>query len=266
MKPLNRGKVKFSGIFQEKTVLIDNEKQIIEMNGIKKSLRELSLDAPVSGTIYGTLLNYKGTLAAMGDAVNYDPYKAPPKAPILYIKPANTIIGYGWPIPMPADVQDLEVGASLGVVIGRKATQVSQEQALDYVAGYTVVNDVSIPHYSVYRPAVSQKCRDGFCPIGPGVIEREMISNPDELIVRVYINGELHQENTTANLIRSVSELISEVTEFMTLNEGDTLLVGVPENAPLVKAGDLVRIEIDGVGILENPVVNENALIGGVEG
>lgn len=266
MKPLNRGKVKFSGILQEETVLIDNEKQIIEMNGIKKSLQELNVDAPVSGTIYGTLLNYKGALAAMGNAVNNDPYKAPPKAPILYIKPANTIIGYGKPIPLPSDVQALEVGAALGVVIGRKATQVNQEQALDYVAGYTVVNEVSIPHKSVYRPAVSQKCRDGFCPIGPWVIDRETISNPDALVVRVYVNGELRQENTTANLIRSVSQLISEVTEFMTLNEGDILLVGVPENAPLVKAGDLVRIEIDGVGILENPVVNENELIGGVKG
>jgi len=261
---LSSGQIKRSGISQGETVLIDYKNQTIEVNGGKNSLHEVSLDAPVSGTIYGVLLNYKGAFERMGEEFNEDPYKAPPKAPILYIKPVNTIIGYGAPIPMPATVQELEVGAALGVVIGRKATRVSKEEALGYVAGYTIVNDVSIPHKSIYRPAISQKCRDGFCPVGPWVIERDAVVNPDKLTIRVYINGELAQENTTANLIRSVSQLIAEVTDFMTLNEGDVLLVGVPEDAPLVKTGDQVRIEIAEVGTLENIVVHENEiLIGG---
>lgn len=267
MKRLRNGKVKFSGIFLEQTVVVDVMNQGIEIDGKKKNVKELNLDAPVSGTVYGTLLNYKGALAAMEEVVNADPYKEAPKAPILYIKPANTIIGYGQPIPMPIDIQQLEVGAALGVVIGKKAVQVSQEEAMQYVAGYTIVNDVSIPHKSVYRPAISQKCRDGFCPVGPWVIERDAVANPDLLTVRVYINGELRQENTTANLIRSVSQLIADVTEFMTLNEGDTLLVGIPENAPLVKIGDHVWIEISEVGSLENTIVHENELPpGGAKG
>lgn len=121
--------------------------------------------------------------------------------------------------------------------------------------GYTVANDVSIPHSSVYRPAIKEKARDGFCPIGPWIVENEEIPNPDDLDITVHINGELKQQQTTRNLIRSVDELIAEVTSFMTLYEGDTLLIGVPENPPLARNGDVVKITIAGIGSLENQVV-----------
>ncbi|KAB7707048.1 4-hydroxyphenylacetate isomerase [Bacillus aerolatus] len=258
-----KAKVKFRGVPQSDEVNVRAAEGVVEKNGNQLGLNELAFDAPVSGTIYGTLLNYKGALEALGGEVNEAPYKAAPKAPILYIKPANTINSHSLPIPLPEGVSELEIGAALGVVIGRTATRVSEEEALEYVAGYTVVNDVSIPHASVYRPAIKQKARDGFCPVGPWVVNREEVDNPDSLITRVFINGELRQENTTANLIRPVAKLIADVTDFMTLNAGDTLLVGVPENAPLAKAGDEVRIEIDGVGCLENKVVRENELAGG---
>jgi 5-oxopent-3-ene-1,2,5-tricarboxylate decarboxylase/2-hydroxyhepta-2,4-diene-1,7-dioate isomerase len=208
-------------------------------------------------TVYGVLLNYKGALAALGDTVNEPPYKAPPKAPVLYIKPANTWIGDGAPIPVPGDVEALQMGAALGVVIGRTACRVPAESALDYVAGYTVVNDVSVPHGSFYRPSIRFKCRDGFCPIDTAVVDRARVSNPDALRVRVFVDGALRQENTTANLIRPTARLIADVTEFMTLAEGDMLLTGVPENAPLARAGQRVAIEIEGVGRLENPLVAE---------
>jgi 5-oxopent-3-ene-1,2,5-tricarboxylate decarboxylase/2-hydroxyhepta-2,4-diene-1,7-dioate isomerase len=208
-------------------------------------------------TVYGVLLNYKGALAALGDTVNEPPYKAPPKAPVLYIKPANTWIGDGAPIPVPGDVEALQMGAALGVVIGRTACRVPAESALDYVVGYTVVNDVSVPHGSFYRPSIRFKCRDGFCPIGTAVVDRARVSNPDALRVRVFVEGVLRQENTTANLIRPTARLIADVTEFMTLAEGDMLLTGVPENAPLARAGQRVAIEIEGVGRLENPLVAE---------
>ncbi|WP_026677604.1 fumarylacetoacetate hydrolase family protein [Fictibacillus gelatini] len=239
-------------------------KRTVELDGKQYGTEMLSFDAPVSGTVYGVLLNYKGALHTLGDAVNQPPYKEPPKAPILYIKPVNTYSGNGMPIPLPEGVEELEMGAALGVVIGKPATRVSTSQALEYVAGYTIVNDVSIPHDSVYRPAVNQKARDGFCPIGPWVIERDAVANPDQLRVRVFINDEMKQENTTANLIRSVSRLIVDVTDFMTLNKGDVLLVGVPEKAPLAKAGDRVRVEIDELGCLENTIVPESELTGGV--
>jgi len=209
-------------------------------------------------TLYGVLLNYRGALAALGEAVNKPPYKAPPKAPVLYIKPANTWIGDGAPIPVPSNVEALQMGAALGVVIGRTACRVSAESALDHVAGYTVVNDVSMPHDSYYRPSVRLKCRDGFCPIGATIVERVRVPNPEALAVRVFVDGVLRQQNTTANLVRSTRRLIADVTEFMTLAAGDVLLTGVPENAPLARAGQRVAIEIEGVGRLENPLVAED--------
>lgn len=259
---MSKAIVKLRGTQQEEEIEVNPAIGSMKRNGKDIPIENLPLESPVSGTIFGTLLNYKGALAALGAEVNEAPYKAPPKAPILYIKPANTIIGYGMPIPLPSDVQELEVGAALGVVIGRNATRVSEEQALEYVAGYTVVNDISVPHKSVYRPAISQKSRDGFCPVGPWVIDREAVANPDKLGIRVFVNGELRQENTTENLIRSVSRLIAEITDFMTLSAGDMLLVGVPENAPIVRAGDRIRIEIDQVGILENTVLHEEEVTG----
>ena len=123
--------------------------------------------------------------------------------------------------------------------------------------GYTVLNDVALHHASVYRPPIRQRCRDGFCPIGPWVIDRVAVPAPDRLALRVFVNGALRAENTTANLVRPIARLIADVTDFMTLSAGDVLHVGTPEQAPLARVGDRVSIEIDGVGWLENPVVAE---------
>lgn len=238
--------------------------EAVVLNGRTIPVSQLAVDVPVTGTVYGTLLNYRGALAALEEAMHAPPYNAPPKAPVLYIKPANTLIAHRMPIPCPAEAPVLEVGAALGIVIGRTATRVSREEALDYVAGYTVVNDVSIPHESFYRPALKEKCRDGFCPVGPWIMDKTFVPDPDNVRIRVWVNGVLQQENSTANLVRNVRQLLADVTEFMTLYPGDTLLAGVPENAPRVRVGDRVRIEVEGVGLLDNVVVAEEALPVGV--
>ncbi|WP_181347874.1 fumarylacetoacetate hydrolase family protein [Thalassobacillus sp. CUG 92003] len=209
---------------------------------------------PVTGAVYGTLLNYQGTLDQMGADLDEPPYQSPPKAPILYMKPVNTLIGHLANVPMPEEEEQLEVGASIGIVIGKKATQVKADQALDYVAGLTIVNDVSIPHESVFRPAVKEKARDGFCPIGPWVMGLDHIPELGQLTIKVYVNGELMQHNHTSNLVRAIPDLLQDVTEFMTLYEDDVLMVGVPENPPLARDGDTVQIEIDPIGVLKNKV------------
>ncbi|MGE6260936.1 fumarylacetoacetate hydrolase family protein [Heyndrickxia sporothermodurans] len=247
----------------EKAVLEEKEMKIL-INGTNVDVCEIPWDVPVNGTVYGTLLNYKGALAAFEKQLNEPPYIEPPKAPILYIKPVNTMISYNMPIPLPKGVSQLEVGAALGIVIGKKATKVTEEQAHDFIAGYTVVNDISIPHTSIYRPAVNQKARDGFCPIGPWIVEKHEDVIPDCLRIKVYVNGKLRQENTTENLIRSVGRLLSDITDFMTLNPGDIVLVGIPENPPIVQLGDRIKIEIDQIGTLENSVVSEEELFLGV--
>ena len=228
----------------------------------RTSIRDIPVEMPpyrLSGNVYGVLLNQRGELAALGAAASQPPYKAPPKAPVLYIKPRNTLNGPGGTVAVPADAPELEVGATLGVVIGRTACRVAAAEALDYVAGYTIVDDVSVPHASFFRPSVRLKARDGFCCIGPEVVARARIADPDALDIRVYVDGKLVQSGGTRELVRPVRQLIADVTDFMTLAPGDLLLVGVPPGAPRVRAGQGVAIEIDGVGRLENGFIAEAA-------
>jgi len=211
----------------------------------------------LSGVVYGTLLNHEPALQALGDAVNAAPYKAAPRAPVLYLKPRNTLAGSGDRIAVPTDAPELEIGAALGIVIGKTACRVSAEQALQFVAGYTIVNDISVPHDVFYRPSIRFKDRDGFCPLGPQVVSSDAIANPDDLVVQIFVDDELKQQTTTGERFRGVACLLADVTEFMTLCPGDVLMLGVSANAPRVRAGQQSRIVIEGIGALVNHFVSE---------
>ena len=260
---MNNAKFKRTDSREFTSAVVSTERNSIKIEDNEINVSDIPLDNPITGTVYGTLLNFQGALERLGDALNDKPYVSPPVAPVLYIKPTNTFNRYGAGIPVPENESNLEMGASLGIVMGKTAVALTEETSMDYVAGYTIVNDVSVPHTSFFRPAVQHKCRDGFCPIGPWIIDRDELKNPDDVTIRVYINNELKQENSTNNLIRPVARLLVDVTEFMTLSPGDVLLVGVPENAPLASTGDKVRIEIEGVGSLENVLVDEKSFSGG---
>ncbi len=212
-------------------------------------------NVPRIGTVYGALLNHHAALAALGDAVHQPPYKAPPKAPVLYIKPRNTHIGHGEAIIVPDGVDELEIGATLGIVIGRTACRIGEAEALSVVAGYTVCNDVSVPHASYYRPSMRFKCRDSFLPIGPWIVGARHVPDPDALSISVTIDDQVVQHASTGGMLRPVARLIADVSEFMTLSTGDVLMLGVPAGAPRARAGQRVTIHIEGVGRLENPLV-----------
>jgi 5-oxopent-3-ene-1,2,5-tricarboxylate decarboxylase/2-hydroxyhepta-2,4-diene-1,7-dioate isomerase len=149
----------------------------------------------------------------------------------------------------------LEVAAMLGLVIGITACRVSEARAHEYIAGYTLVNDVSVPQPNYYRPSVRYKARDGFCPMGPRVAARDSIGVPDALTIRTFIDGSLAQEASMSQLVRPIARLLADVTEFMTLAPGDVLAVGAAAPAPRIRAGQTVSIEGDGLGTLANPVV-----------
>src|SRR5262245_8734583 len=169
----------------------------------------------LSGTVYGVLLNHAPALAALGGAVNEAPYKAPPKAPVLYVKPRNTLAAAGGLTEVPAGVETLQIGANLGVVIGRAACRVTERDALSLIAGYVIVDDLSVPHDSFYRPSVRHKARDGSCVIG-AVVPRQHVRDPDALAVRVFVDGLLAQATTTGQRIRPLTRLLADVTDFMT--------------------------------------------------
>lgn len=218
----------------------------------------------LSGTVYGTLLNHRSALAAMQDKMRLPPYNAPPRAPVLYVKPRNTLAISGDAVAVPAAVSgeeaaELEAAACLGIIIGRTACNVSESRALDHVAGFLIVNDVSLPHPNYYRPSVRYKARDGFCPLGPRVTARSRVADPDALIFRTYVDGILKQTMSTADLVRPVARLLADVTEFMTLAPGDVLAAGAAAPAPRVRAGQTVVIEVDALGTLLNPFVAAGA-------
>ncbi|WP_413044078.1 fumarylacetoacetate hydrolase family protein [Pseudomonas sp. YJ42] len=216
-----------------------------------------SLDQAASGTLFGIALNYKGLLDSRMDEFQQAPYQKPPVKPVLFIKTPNTRNADGQPVVFPAGVERLQPGPALGVVIGKRASRVSEADAMSHVAGYTIVNEFSLPEDSYYRPAVKAKCRDGFCPIGPELVEASQITDPNALTLRLLLNGEVRQENSTANWVRTIPQLIAELSDFMTLNEGDVLITGTPEGRVDVKPGDTVVVEITGLGKLTNTVVAE---------
>jgi 5-oxopent-3-ene-1,2,5-tricarboxylate decarboxylase/2-hydroxyhepta-2,4-diene-1,7-dioate isomerase len=211
---------------------------------------------PLGASVYGTLLNHREALAALGDDVHVAPYKAPPKAPILYIKPRNTWAESGDLVVVPSDVPSLQMGATLGMVIGQAASKLSLAEAMRYVAGFVVMNDISVPHASFYRPSIRFKCRDGFCPLG-AFVPREAVANPDALAVTVAVDGVVVQQTDTGGRVRSAAQLLVDVTEFMTLHPGDILSMGVSAHAPLAQAGQRVTITIAGVGEVENTLMSE---------
>jgi 5-oxopent-3-ene-1,2,5-tricarboxylate decarboxylase/2-hydroxyhepta-2,4-diene-1,7-dioate isomerase len=214
----------------------------------------------LSGTVYAALLNDPRQIADLGEAASQAPYRAPPLHVVLSVKPRNTLAREGAAVVVPAGVEALELGASLAIVIGRTACCVNVDRALEVVAGYTIANDISVPVAAVtrhYRPGLRLRARDGFCVIGPKVVPASQVPTPDALQVRVWVDGQLAHASHTAGRSRGVARLVADVSEFMTLQPGDLLLIGAGQGAPLAHAGQSVAIEIDGLGRLDHRLVCE---------
>lgn len=209
-----------------------------------------------SGTLFGVALNYQGLLDQHLAAFQQAPYQKPPTKPVLFIKTPNTRNQHDAVVRHPQG-ERLQPGPALGVVIGQRASRVSLDNAMAHVAGYAVVNEFSLPEDSYYRPAVKAKCRDGFCALGPAFVPRDQVGNPNQLSLKLWVNGELRQENSTANWVRDIPQLIAEISEFMTLYPGDVLITGTPEGRVDVVPGDTVEVEISGVGRLTSHIQAE---------
>jgi 5-oxopent-3-ene-1,2,5-tricarboxylate decarboxylase/2-hydroxyhepta-2,4-diene-1,7-dioate isomerase len=211
----------------------------------------------LSGVVYGTLLNDAAALAALGAAASQPPYKAPPKAPVLYLKPRNTLAASGSRVAVPADADAFEIGAALGLVIGRTACRVSVAQALSFVAGYVLVADLSVPHEGYYRPSIRFKARDGSCLIGPQVLACAAVADPGAVQLHVSIDGLRVHSASLVGAVRPAAQLLADVTDFMTLQPGDVLLLGVAAGAPQARAGQQFAIEAEGLGRLQGQLVAE---------
>jgi 2-keto-4-pentenoate hydratase/2-oxohepta-3-ene-1,7-dioic acid hydratase in catechol pathway len=212
----------------------------------------LPIDRP--GKIICVGLNYRDHAEEQGVDL--------PTAPLLFAKWNNTLIGPGEPIVIPPIVTKTDYEAELGVLIGSRVSKVSAENALEAVAGYTCVNDVSARDLQFADGQWSRgKSPDTYCPVGPHLVPRDEIPDPQKLAIRAILNGETMQDSTTANMVFGVAEIIAYVTQTITLEPGDLIATGTPAGVGafrdpkvFMQPGDEITIEIEGLGSLTNPV------------
>ncbi len=189
-----------------------------------------------------------------------------PPFPIVFAKYNNAVIATGESIVIPRCVAKPDYEGELGVVIGKRGRYIPQEEALEHVAGYMPINDVSARDW---QNRTSQwmmgKTVDTFCPMGPALVTADEVPDPQDVRLRTVVSGEVLQEGYTGNMIFTVAHLIADMSQVMTLEPGDVIATGTPSgvgfarNPPRwLRPGDVVRVEIDGVGALENPVIAES--------
>ena len=218
----------------------------------------MPLAIPRPGKIVCVGLNYRDHAAEGGQDL--------PKAPLLFAKWPNTLIGDGDAIVLPPESSQVDYEAELGVVIGTSARRVSERDALDHVEGYICLNDVSARDLQFADGQWTRgKSPDTFCPVGPRLVPREEIADPQALAIRCIVNGEALQDSSTAQMIFSVAEIIAYTSQIITLEPGDLIATGTPAGVGvfrdpkvLLKDGDEVSVEIEGLGTLTNPFIKES--------
>lgn len=204
------------------------------------------------GNIFAVALNYRDLYDSIRAEFQQKPYINAPKRPILFIKTPNTRNQSGQ-VVLTRKGDIVQAGPCLAVVIAKTTRRVLLHEAHASIAGYVVVNELSLPEDSYYRPAIMAKCQDGFCVIGQPVAEQD-VQHVDQLELRVYVNGELKQTGNTANWIRTPEQIITEISEFMPLQRGDLILMGTPLGRVSLQDGDEVRVEIDQLGAVSNRI------------
>ncbi|MFB5193385.1 fumarylacetoacetate hydrolase family protein [Neobacillus sp. KR4-4] len=186
----------------------------------------------------------------------------PPKTPVLFNKYGNSLAGHEEKVEIPADAKQVDFEAELGIVIGKKAKNVSRERALDYVAGYCNANDLSARDLQFRTNQwLLGKAIDGFCPVGPYLVTAEEVGNPNQLKIETIVNGKVRQSSNTADMIFYCDEIISYISNYITLEPGDLIITGTPEGVILglpeyeqdwLTAGDEITIRIEKLGELTN--------------
>ena len=212
----------------------------------------LPIDRPQKIVCIG--LNYRDHAEEQGTEL--------PAAPLLFAKWPNTLIGPGEPIVIPPITKHVDYEAELGVVIGERVRRASVENALEAVAGFLCLNDVSARDLQFSDGQwVRGKSLDTFCPVGPELVPAADVPDPQALAIRAVVNGEVLQDSHTSNMIFTVAEIVAHVSRAITLEPGDLIATGTPagvgafrEPPVWLEPGDEVTIEIEGVGALTNPV------------
>ncbi len=223
-------------------------------------LNEVKLLAPILNPpkIICLGLNYWDHAAEQGARI--------PDEPIIFMKPRTSIVGPNQPIVKPDFVKKLDYEGELAVIIGKKGKYIPISEAREYIFGYTIFNDVTARDIQFKdRQWTRGKSFDTFAPMGPCIATKDQIKNPENLRIRTWVNGELRQDSSTSNMVFSVYEVVHHLSRVMTLEPCDVIATGTPAGVGVfmkpepkfLKPGDLVEIEIEGIGKLRNKVIAE---------
>lgn len=222
------------------------EGDVVRCGGRRYALASVRLAAPCLPTkLVCVGRNYAAHAAELGNEV--------PERPLLFFKPPSAVIGPGDPIVLPQS-EDVHYEAELAVVIGKRCRRVKAAQAEDVILGYTCLNDVSDRVAQKWEKNwVRAKGFDSSAPLGPVLVTRDEVEEP--LHVQLRLNGTVKQDGWTSAFIFPIPVLIEEITFFMTLEPGDVIATGTPEGVGKLSRGDVVEVEIGGIGVLQNPVL-----------
>lgn len=223
------------------------------------ALGDVSLEAPIRRPpkILAVGLNYRDHAAEGGFDV--------PTVPVIFNKQSTAVTGPGGVIHLPKESVQLDYEGEFAFVIGKHCRRLPKEKALDVIAGYTIANDVSVRDWQFRSPTTTMgKSWDTHCPLGPYLVTPDEVSDPHNLALRTWVNGEIRQDSNTRHLIFDLSDIIVHLSTAFTLEPGDVICTGTPSGVGLgmdpqvwLKAGDVVRITIDQLGTLENRVIDE---------
>lgn len=239
---------------------VEGEEVVDRESGERHPLDRVRLLAPVIPRKYLAIgLNYADHVAESG--------MEPPKFPIFFNKQVTCVVGPGDDIHLPKVSNLLDYEGELAIVIGERCRHVPPELAYRVIAGYTVANDVSVRDWQLRTPTMTMgKSFDTHGPLGPWVVTPDELGDPHSLRIRTTVNGELRQDGSTSKMIYDCYQQVAHLSEAFTLEPGDVVATGTPAGigavrepfpAGLLKVGDVVRVEIDGIGALENTVAEE---------
>ena len=223
----------------------------VNYTGERHDLDEVRLLAPVipRSKIVGVGRNFAEHAKELGNEV--------PDAPLLFFKPNTSVIGPNETILRPAGVEQLHFEGELAIVIGRICKHVPAERVPEVIFGYTIANDVTARDWQNSDGQwVRAKGSDTFCPIGPWINTHLTIEEASRLGIETRLGDEVRQQGSTSQMVRGITELVSYITEFTTLLPGDLILTGTPAGVGAMEPGDVVSIDIDGLGTLSNPVAD----------
>lgn len=197
-----------------------------------------------SGTIYGVVLNDAREREQLAGAFNEAPYKAPPQAPVVYVKPTSSVAQHSTTV-LTADVSEVRAASTLALLFSRDAVCVDADKALDCVGAAALALDLSVPSPDYYRPDLPARGREGFLALGGWQ------DVTPTLQLTTSVDGRAVHDWSLERLVRDIPTLISDLSQFMTLAAGDVLLVGLPGDAPLVGAGHTVVVSAEGFDSVE---------------